>query len=84
MTLTGIVRTISEDTIQEPDAAGRESKSYYHVQLSVSGRLAPRVGNYRLVPGMRVTAEIKIGKRRIIEYLIDPLIKALDESLNEP
>lgn len=83
-TLTGIVRTISEDTIQEPDTASRESKSYYHVQLSVSGRLAPRAENYRLVPGMRVTAEIKIGKRRIIEYLIDPLIKALDESLNEP
>ena len=33
---------------------------------------------------MEAQAEIKTGKRRIIEYLIYPLIKALDESIREP
>jgi hemolysin D len=34
-------------------------------------------------PGMNVTAEIKIGKRRVIEYLISPIQKAKHESLRE-
>lgn len=36
-----------------------------------------------LSPGMNVTAEIKTGKRRVIEYLLSPVQKAADESLVE-
>ena len=34
----------------------------------------------RLAPGMNVTAEIKTGKRRVIEYLLSPIEKAGRES----
>jgi hemolysin D len=37
----------------------------------------------RLSPGMNVTAEIKTGSRRVIEYLISPLQRAGTESLRE-
>ena len=33
---------------------------------------------------MKVQAEIKVGRRRIIEFIIYPLIKALDETVREP
>lgn len=33
-------------------------------------------------PGMSVTAEIKVGKRRIIEFFIYPLIKYMDEGMS--
>lgn len=36
-----------------------------------------------LTPGMTVTAEIKTGDRRIIEYFLSPLLKGLDESVGE-
>ena len=36
-----------------------------------------------LSPGMAVTVEIKTGKRRIIEYLLSPLLKSVKESLRE-
>lgn len=36
-----------------------------------------------LVPGMSVTAEIKTGRRRVIEYLLDPVLRFRDESLRE-
>ncbi len=36
----------------------------------------------RLESGMSVTAEIKVGKRRIIEFFIYPLIKYLDEGVS--
>ena len=36
-----------------------------------------------LTPGMAVTAEIKTGSRRIITYLLSPLLKYKQESLRE-
>jgi len=37
----------------------------------------------KLFPGMAVAVEIKTGKRRIIEYLLSPLLRSLHESLRE-
>jgi hemolysin D len=36
-----------------------------------------------LSPGMNVTAEIKTGKRRVIDYLLSPVQTAMSESLGE-
>ncbi|MDB5818444.1 MAG: HlyD family type secretion periplasmic adaptor subunit, partial [Rhizobacter sp.] len=36
-----------------------------------------------LAPGMNVTAEIKTGRRRVIEYLLSPIQRAGSESLHE-
>jgi hemolysin D len=37
----------------------------------------------KLSPGMSLTAEIKTGKRRVIEYLLSPVQRAASESLKE-
>lgn len=37
----------------------------------------------RLRPGMNVTAEIKTGRRRVIEYLLSPIQRTASESLGE-
>ena len=34
-------------------------------------------------PGMNVTAEIKTGHRRVIEFLLGPIVRAGKESLRE-
>jgi hemolysin D len=34
-------------------------------------------------PGMNVTAEIKTGERRVIEFLLSPIQRAGSESLRE-
>jgi hemolysin D len=36
-----------------------------------------------LSPGMAVTAEIKTGKRRLIEFFLSPLLKFARESVRE-
>ena len=38
---------------------------------------------FKLVPGMQVTAEINQGKRTVIEYLLSPLEKTVRESAHE-
>ena len=36
-----------------------------------------------LSPGIAVTVEIKTGQRRVIEYLLSPLLKSIKESLRK-
>ncbi len=45
--------------------------------LTVRGREAP------LQPGMTVTADIRTGERRLLEYVLGPMLRYRDESLRE-
>ena len=38
---------------------------------------------YRLAPGMQVSAEINLGTRTVMEYLLSPVTKAFQESARE-
>lgn len=48
-----------------------------HRKIDVDGRLI------NLSPGMNVTAEIKTGRRRVIEFLLSPVQRVRQESLRE-
>ena len=81
-TLDGVVRNISEDTLEKN--AGAQSFKYYRARLTVSGQLKGLDEKFRLIPGMESQCEIKCDRRRVIEYILYPLIKALDETAREP
>lgn len=81
--LEGVLRVLSPDA--SPAEDGGWDEAYYRGRLAVSKadlRNTPR--GFRLLPGMTLRAEIKVGKRRVASYLLDPLIRGLDESLREP
>ena len=46
-------------------------------QMQIDSRLVD------LMPGMTVTAEVKTGKRRLIEFVLSPLLRKMDESVGE-
>ena len=81
-TLDGVVRNISENTLQKNGQGA--SFTYYRARLTVSGKLRALQGEFRMIPGMEGSCEIKCGRRRVIEYVIYPLIKAFDEAAREP
>ena len=60
------------------------ASTYYRALITVEGSLRNIPENFRLIPGIECEAEIKTGTRRIIEYIIYPLIKAHDETAREP
>lgn len=37
----------------------------------------------KLAPGMAITAEVKTGRRRVIDFLLSPIQRATDESMQE-
>ena len=80
-TLDGEVRTISENTLQK----GQDGQmTYYRARILISGKLKNVDSNFRLIPGMEAQCEIKSDRRRVITYVLYPLIKALDETAKEP
>ena len=92
-TLLGEVRVISGDSFQQgnsqlkPDMlpAREDGSTFYRTRIRlVSKELRNVPEGFQLMPGMKVRAEIKVGKRKVISYFLYPVIRALDESLREP
>ena len=78
-TLKGKVRNISGDAVQDEKLG-----LVFNARLTLSDNKIKADGQIiRLKPGMSVTAEIKTGKRRVIEYLLSPVMKYLNESMRE-
>jgi HlyD family secretion protein len=64
-------------------AAGGDA--FYVGQVSID-RLELRdvPDNFHVTPGMTVTADIKVGKRTVLEYFMSRIIPIATESLREP
>lgn len=79
------VRTISEDAFKRDVNAGAGLDAYYLSRITLEDtRLKAMSPQSRLLPGMTMKAEIVVGKRSVMSYLLWPLTKALDESVREP
>ena len=85
---TGVVRVISQDSFApdpKAEAARRAIVPYYRVLVDLSDVQLRFPGDrVQLIPGMAVTAEMKVGQRSVISYFLYPLLRGLDESIREP
>jgi hemolysin D len=90
-TLKGVVRQIAQDAVPsgEGGAAGGPARTIsgphqFPVRITLGSETLPVKGKtLRVTPGMSVMAEIKTDQRRIIAYFLDPVLKALSESIRE-
>ena len=83
--LDGKVRTISEDAFRRDSGAPGALDAYYLSRIAYGdSKLKKMPDKARLLPGMTLSAEIVVGKRSVMSYLIWPLTKAMDESIREP
>ena len=84
-TLDGKVRTVSEDSFRRDSTMAGGLDAFYVSRVAFGdAKLKKMSDKSRLLPGMTVTAEIVVGKRSVMSYLLWPLTKALDESIREP
>ncbi|MCL2340437.1 MAG: HlyD family type I secretion periplasmic adaptor subunit [Proteobacteria bacterium] len=88
--LPGAVRVIGAGTDahegQQPRTPqeAEEGRVYKTRIKLLSATLRDVPPDFRLLPGMRVRAEIKVGTRSVLSYFLYPIIRALDESFREP
>ncbi len=81
-TLDGMVDVISPDSVAVKEG---ESALVFHTRVRINespAALAART--IRLRPGLVASADIQSGRRSIISYLTDPILKTGEESLREP
>ena len=94
--IEGVVDVISRDAIdlaQQPAGSAKDDKGKPAAQglvyaARISLRCAPADPTRsplcdKVQPGMSVQAEIKTGKRRIIQFLLSPISQTIDEAGRE-
>ncbi|WP_145521156.1 HlyD family efflux transporter periplasmic adaptor subunit [Yersinia mollaretii] len=79
--LTGVVETVSPDTLQDEI---KRDQFYYRIYIRTDrAELINKVGkSFPILPGMVASVEIKTGQKTVLDYLIKPLNK-VKESLRE-
>ncbi|MEW6544395.1 MAG: HlyD family type I secretion periplasmic adaptor subunit [Nitrospirota bacterium] len=78
-TISGRIVSVSDDAVplEKGGLAYTARVSMDRSEMAVEGKTV------RLSPGMAVTAEIKTGQRRVIEFFLSPLLKYAQESVRE-
>lgn len=77
--IDGEVRNLSNDAVSD------EEKGLHYVAQVAMAKTTIQADNklVNLTPGMAVTVEVKTGKRRVIDYLLSPLLRYKEESIGE-
>jgi HlyD family secretion protein len=77
--------TGEEGTSPEFKTKAKQSPIHYRARLELrQTRFRNLPDGFALRPGMRVVADIKVGRRAILEYVLNPITRVMDESLREP
>jgi HlyD family secretion protein len=90
----GVVRQVSADATEAPSAntrsdalTGRDRPmgplAYRAIVELKSQHLDAGAERYPLAPGMQVAAEINLGTRTVLEYVLSPVRKAFQEAARE-
>jgi HlyD family secretion protein len=95
----GILRSLSPDVLSDDNAretaaemsspelkpAVRQSPLHFRGRVEVTKtdfRNLP--DGFTLRPGLRLVSDIKVGRRSVLEYILNPITRVIDESLREP
>ncbi|HEV8681089.1 MAG TPA: HlyD family type I secretion periplasmic adaptor subunit [Stellaceae bacterium] len=83
-TAEGTVRWVSEGAFTVDDN-NQPTPPYYKVRIALTNvdlRNVPQ--SFRLIPGMTLTADVHIGTRSILMYLVEGAVRTVSESMREP
>jgi hemolysin D len=95
----GTVKALTPDTVQDrnpretaedmsaPDMRmqQRESPIHYLARVTIARKNFRNLPQgFALRPGMRLVGEIKVGRRSLLEYVLNPITRVISDSLREP
>jgi HlyD family secretion protein len=91
----GTVRTVSADSFTAQDeqrnptgmvpVSANSSEPYYRARIAIDRvELHGTPPDFHLMPGMPVTADIKVGKRTVMQYLLGRALPIASEGMREP
>jgi membrane fusion protein, hemolysin D len=91
----GTVRTVSADSFTAQDSAKTRSASvpvnsantepFYRSRIALDRLMLHDVpAGFHIMPGMPVAADIKVGKRTMMAYLLGRILPVMSEGMREP
>lgn len=82
--LDASLRTIAEDAQTLDTTGGRKFTYEGRLQITSMDHMLNLPADFRLVPGMTLSSDIKVGSRTVITYITWPLMRIFGESIREP
>ena len=84
-TAEGKVRWISEGAFTTDEDGKPLDYTYYKARCSVeSTKFKDVPTNFRLIPGMTLQGDVKVGTRSVAMYLLGGMLKGVREAMREP
>ncbi len=81
----GTVRSISEGSFAVKDDTGAPTEPYYKVRVALTKVNLHNVPKgFRLIPGMTLTADVHVGTRSVLMYIINGAVQGSNEAMREP
>src|SRR5262249_13248668 len=95
----GVLRSLTPDAIADENSRetaenmntpelktqARQSSIHYRGRVEVTEtKFRNLPDDFALRAGMRLVGDIKIGRRSVLEYILNPISRVIDESLREP
>ena len=75
----------SEGAFASDESGGSSGKPFYKARIAftdVNLRNVPE--GFRLIPGMTLTADIRVGTRSALMYLLSGAVQGVGEAMREP
>ena len=90
----GTVRIISPDSFTSQDEQRnptsavplpQNGESFYRARITIDDvQLHGVPDGFHMMPGMPITADVKVGKRTVLQYLLQRVLPVATESMREP
>jgi len=81
----GTVTWISEGAFAVNDDTGAAAEPYYKVRVALTNTDLHNVpAGFRLIPGMTLTADVHIGTRSVLMYIVNGAVQGMNEAMREP
>lgn len=83
-TVTGMIKTISEGSFTHDETTNTQVAPYFKVTVEVRELALRNVPeSFRLIPGMTLQADILVGQRTILSYLVEGALRTGSEAMRE-
>ena len=81
----GVVRSLSGDSFTQRTGSGENGPTVFLAHIDIDkAELRDAPADFRLVPGMPLTADVDVGSRTLLSYVLDKASPLLHEGLREP
>jgi hemolysin D len=84
-TAEGTLLWVSDGAFSTNDDTNQPVDAYYKARCSIeSTNFIGVPANFRLIPGMTLSGNVKVGKRSVAMYIIGGMMRGIGESMREP